>query len=172
VAQAPFWGHPHIPSLLVVADSWLVYMSHYVELIFTWLGSHQNILGWAGLVSLIMMVATLLAVPLIIISLPARYLNDVKKNRLADIQSFYRWPFLIVKNMMGVLLVLAGLAMLILPGQGLLTLAIGLGLMNFPGKRRLIRRIIGQPRVLRTINRWRAKAHKDPLDAPDDTAGD
>jgi hypothetical protein len=146
-------------------------MAHSFDLIFAWLRSHQDILGWAGLFSLILMVATLLAVPLIIISLPSRYLND-EKDRLSEIQSFWCWPYLILKNMMGVLLVLAGLAMLILPGQGLLTLAIGLGLMNFPGKRRLIRRIIGQPRVLRTINRWRAKAHKDPLVAPDDTAGD
>lgn len=117
-----------------------------------------------------MMVATLLTVPLIIVSLPSRYLNE-KKDRLSEIQSFWRWPYLVVKNMMGVLLVLAGLAMLVLPGQGLLTLAIGLGLMNFPGKRRLIRRLIGQPRVLRAINRLRAKAHKDPVEAPDGTTG-
>jgi len=121
--------------------------------------------------SLIMMAATLVAVPLIIIWLPSRYLNE-QKDRLSEIQSFWRWPYLIVKNLMGVLLVLAGLAMLVLPGQGLLTLAIGLGLMNFPGKRILTRRLIGQPRVLRTINRWRAKAHKDPLEAPDGTTGD
>ena len=140
-------------------------MSHSIDLIFTWLQSHQNILGWLGLLSLIMLVATLLAVPLIIVSLPSRYLNE-KKDRLSEIQSFWRWPYLVVKNMMGVLLVLAGLAMLVLPGQGLLTLAIGLGLMNFPGKRSLIRRLIGRPRVLRTINRWRAKAHKAPLEPP------
>ena len=146
-------------------------MSHSIDLIFTWLQSHQNILGWLGLLSLIMLVATLLAVPLIIVSLPSRYLNE-EKDRLSEIQSIWRWPFLVVKNMMGVLLVLAGLAMLVLPGQGLLTLAIGLGLMNFPGKRNLIRRLIGQPIVLRTINRWRAKAHKDPLEAPDSTTGD
>jgi hypothetical protein len=146
-------------------------MSYPFDVIFAWLRSHQNILGWAGLFSLTMMVATLLTVPLIIVLLPPRYLNE-QKDRLSEIQSFWRWPYLVVKNMIGVLLVLAGLAMLVLPGQGLLTLAIGLGLMNIPGKRRLIRRIIGQPRVLRTINRWRAKAHKDPLDAPDDTAGD
>lgn len=146
-------------------------MSHAFDVIFAWLRSHQNILGWAGLFSLIMMVATLLATPLIIVLLPSRYLNE-QKDRLSEIQSFWRWPYLIVKNMIGVLLVLAGLAMLVLPGQGLLTLAIGLGLTNFPGKRSLTRRLIGQPRVLRTINRWRAKAHKDPLEVPDPATGD
>jgi hypothetical protein len=146
-------------------------MSHFFDLIVAWLRSHQNILGWAGLLSLIMMVATLLAVPLIIISLPPQYLNE-EKDRLSELQSPWRWPYLVVKNIMGAVLLLAGVAMLILPGQGLLTLAIGLGLMNFPGKRSLIRRLIGRPRVLRTINQWRARAHKEPLEAPADAAGD
>ena len=146
-------------------------MSHFFDLIVAWLLSHQNILGWAGLLSLIMMVATLLALPLIIISLPPQYLNE-EKDRLSELQSPWRWPYLVVKNIMGAVLSLAGVAMLILPGQGLLTLAIGLGLMNFPGKRSLIRRLIGRPRVLRTINQWRARAHKEPLEAPADAAGD
>ena len=146
-------------------------MSHFFDLIVAWLRSHQSILGWAGLLSLIMMVATLLAVPLIIISLPPQYLNE-KKDRLSEIQSPWRWPYLVVKNITGAVLLLAGVAMLILPGQGLLTLAIGLGLMNLPGKRSLIRHLIGRARVLRTINQWRAKAHKEPLEAPADTTGD
>jgi hypothetical protein len=45
-----------------------------------------------------------------------------------------------------------------------------LGLMNFPDKRNLICRLIGRSRVLRTINRWRAKAHKAPLEPPDGSA--
>jgi len=140
-------------------------MSPSFDLIFAWLRSHQIILGWAGLFSLIMMAATLLAVPLIIIWLPSRYLNQ-EKDRMSKISPFWRRPYLVVKNLVGLLLVLAGVAMLVLPGQGLLTLAIGLGLMNFPGKRSLIRRLIWRPRVLRTINRWRAKAHKAPLEPP------
>jgi hypothetical protein len=146
-------------------------MSQSFDLIVAWLRSHQNILGWVGLFSLIMIVATLLAVLLIIISLPPQYLNE-EKDRLSEIQSPWRWPYLVVKNIMGAVLLLAGVAMLVLPGQGLLTLAIGLGLMNFPGKRSLICRLIGQPRFLRTINQWRAKAHKDPLEAPNSTTGD
>jgi hypothetical protein len=146
-------------------------MSHSFDLIVAWLRSHQNILGWAGLFSLIMMVATLLAVPLIIISLTPQYLNE-EKDRLSETQSPWRWPYLVVKNIMGAVLLLAGVTMLILPDQVLLTLAIGLGLMNFPGKRSLIRRLIGQHRVLRTINRWRAKAQKDPLEVANSAAGD
>jgi hypothetical protein len=61
--------------------------------------------------------------------------------------------------------------MLILPGQGLLTLVIGLALLNFPGKRRLIRHLIGQQRILGAINRMYARAHKEPLEMPQDNSG-
>lgn len=73
---------------------------------------------------------------------------------------------------MGLLLVLAGLSMLILTGQGLLTLAIGIALLDFPGKRRIVRCIIGQRRILSAINRLRARAHKEPLEAPQDSSKD
>jgi len=142
-------------------------MSLSFNSILMWLDSHQSILGWLGLISLLMMAATLLAAPLIIIWLPSRFLVE-ENDRLGQIPSFWRWPYLFVKNVLGILLVLAGLAMLVLPGQGLLTLIIGLVLLNFPGKRRLIRRLIGKPRVRKTINRWRARAHKKPLEAPAD----
>jgi MFS family permease len=132
-----------------------------------WLDSHQSILGWLGLLSLLMMAATLLAAPLIIVRLPSRFLVE-ENDGAAQIPFPWRWPYLFVKNVLGILLVLAGLAMLVLPGQGLLTLVIGLALLNLPGKRRLIRRLIGQPRVRRTINRLRTKFHKKPLEAPAD----
>ena len=58
---------------------------------------------------------------------------------------------------------LAGLAMLVLPGQGLLTILIGLMLLDFPGKRRLERRIVARPAILAMLNRMRARRGRDPL---------
>lgn len=144
-------------------------MRHTFDSIWTWLQSHQSLLGWLGLFSLLMMAATIVAIPLMIVRLPAGYLKE-DQDRLPPIAAAWRWPYLIAKNLAGAVLTLAGLAMLILPGQGLLTLVIGLSLMNFPAKRRLIRRLVGQQRVLRAINRLRARAHKAPLQTPADTA--
>ena len=76
---------------------------------------------------------------------------------------------LIGKNLLGGLLVLSGIAMLVLPGQGLLTIAMGLLLMDFPGKHRLERRIVRTRPVLRSINWLRRKAHKNPLKIDDQT---
>jgi hypothetical protein len=53
--------------------------------------------------------------------------------------------------------------MLVLPGQGILTMLIGISLVDFPGKRQLERKLIGQPAVLNTINRVREKFGQPPL---------
>jgi hypothetical protein len=53
--------------------------------------------------------------------------------------------------------------MLFLPGQGILTMLIGISLMNFPGKHHLEAKLIGQPTVLSAINAMRKKFGKPPL---------
>jgi hypothetical protein len=64
--------------------------------------------------------------------------------------------------------VLAGFAMLFLPGQGLLTILIGVSLMDFPKKRVLEAKMVGQPTLLGVINSMRHKFGKPPLTmAPD-----
>jgi UPF0716 family protein affecting phage T7 exclusion len=60
-------------------------------------------------------------------------------------------------------LILAGLAMLVLPGQGLLTILVGLVLVHVPGKRRLLRRILRQETVRETVDQLRRQAGREPL---------
>jgi len=70
---------------------------------------------------------------------------------------------IIAKNLVGFVLLMAGIAMLVLPGQGVLTMLIGISLMDFPKKRLLESKLIGQPLVFSGINRLRARFHKPPL---------
>ena len=56
-----------------------------------------------------------------------------------------------------------GVLMLVLPGQGVLTILIGLTLLDFPGKRRFVRRLLMRPRVFRVINRLRRRFGRPPL---------
>lgn len=72
----------------------------------------------------------------------------------------------IVKNLFGIVFVAAGMAMLFTPGQGVLTVLIGVTLLNFPGKRALELRIVKQPAVFSTINWFRAKANRPALHVP------
>jgi hypothetical protein len=73
-----------------------------------------------------------------------------------------------VKNIFGLLLFASGIAMLFLPGQGLITIFISLLFMNFPGKRKLITFLTRQKKVRATMNWIRAKSGKHPLNWPSD----
>ena len=56
-----------------------------------------------------------------------------------------------------------GILMLVLPGQGLLTILVGLMLSDYPGKFKLEKRIIKTNLVLKTINWYRTKSNIPPL---------
>ena len=70
---------------------------------------------------------------------------------------------LIIKNVIGYSLILGGIMMLVLPGQGLFTIIIGLMLSNYPGKYSIERKFIAIPSVLKSINWLRKKSDKPPL---------
>jgi len=74
-----------------------------------------------------------------------------------------RWTATVTKNVLGALLVIAGVIQIFTPGQGLLTILIGIVLLDFPGKRRLERKIVGRPKVLAAINALRARYGREPL---------
>lgn len=120
-----------------------------------------------GVFSLLLFAGTLIAVPVIIVALPHDLLT--RKYKSAGRQWLHLWylPYIVIKNLVGYMLFIAGLAMLVLPGQGLLTLFLALALINFPGKKKLIRRLLGQKRIFNTITRLRARFHKPPLELPE-----
>lgn len=75
-----------------------------------------------------------------------------------------RFALRLAKNAVGALLLVAGLLMLIGPGQGLLTLIVALGLLDVPGKRRLQRKLLFRPGVLRLVNRLRERAGSELIE--------
>jgi UPF0716 family protein affecting phage T7 exclusion len=67
----------------------------------------------------------------------------------------------------GGVLVVLGALMLVLPGQGILTILAGLFVMRFPQKRRLLARALAGKRVQRSLNYVRRRLGKAPLKFPD-----
>ena len=65
--------------------------------------------------------------------------------------------------MIGYSLVLGGTMMLVLPGQGVFTIFIGLMLSNYPGKYKIEKKFIAIPTVLKSVNWMRAKSNKLPI---------
>lgn len=114
--------------------------------------------------SVAMFIGSLIAIPWMLVRLPADYFDTrVARHWMRDRHPLLRAAGLLVKNVAGVVFVAAGLAMLVLPGQGILTILIGVSLVDFPGKRRLEAQLVGQPAVLRGINSVRARFGKPPL---------
>jgi hypothetical protein len=123
-----------------------------------------------GVSSVVLFVASLVVVPWLVVRLPADYFAHRHREHPPPAHPAWRITVLVVKNVAGATLVLAGIAMLVLPGQGLLSILSGVMLMDFPGKYRLERRIVGERTVLAALNWIRARAHRPPLvlDVPDD----
>jgi hypothetical protein len=69
------------------------------------------------------------------------------------------------KNLLGLLLVAAGVVMSLpgVPGQGLLTIVIGVMLLDFPGKLALERKLMMRPSIFKSINKLRVRFGKEPL---------
>jgi hypothetical protein len=142
-------------------------MSFFNSLI-DWGKSNDALLGWLAAASIAMIVLTPIVAGWALVQLPCDYFTSEKRRPL-DSWSKYptaRLALLIGKNLLGVVLIVAGLVMLIVPGQGLLTLLVGLLLTDFPGKFRLERWIVRRSSVRRTINWLRRRAKRPPLERP------
>lgn len=78
----------------------------------------------------------------------------------------------VLRNAVGWTLILLGVLMLVLPGQGVLTMLAGVVLADVPGKQALLRRLLTRGPVLRAVNAVRAKGDAPPLLIPGATGPD
>lgn len=130
-----------------------------------WLKAHEEILTALGLLSLGLFLVSLLVFPLIIIFLPHDYFVRPESSfaSLNPLTMLLR----ILKNAFGCLLVVAGVLMLFLPGQGLLSILLGISFINFPGKRQLELRILRFPKIRLSVAWIRRKAKRTPILLPE-----
>jgi hypothetical protein len=133
-----------------------------------WLLAYKDILWPLGLLSLAFLVLGVVLLPVIVVRLPSDYLARGKRSvrrRFASMSMGGR-IYLLVKNLFGGLLALAGIVMLVTPGQGLISIIVGVGMLDIPQKRRLLKLLAGRPGVLRSVNRFRARFGEPPLQPP------
>jgi hypothetical protein len=108
-----------------------------------------------------------IVLPWIVVRLPKDAFSNFKRsNWLDDQPAALRVPLRILKNVLALALVVVGIAMLVLPGQGVLAILLGVMLGDFPGKLKLQRWILAKPTVLNSLNWLRRKFRKPPLDRP------
>lgn len=123
-------------------------------------------LVWLIVFSVITFVASIVVTIFVLVKLPDTYFKASHGREFwVERHPVLRWGGLVVKNLLGALLVLFGILMSLpgVPGQGVLTILLGVMLLDFPGKRSLELRLVSRPKVLRTINRIRQRFDKPPL---------
>ena len=123
------------------------------------LSDYKIYLVWLGALSFIIFIFSLLAIKWLVTLIPSDYF--IKKNN-SEFRSNYPIFWLvsiIIKNLVGYTLIIGGILMLVLPGQGLFTIFVGLMLSNYPGKLYIERKLIAIPSVLRAINWLRKKSN-------------
>jgi hypothetical protein len=135
-----------------------------------WIRSHQALSGWLFALSATMFVGGLVLMPILLARMrPDHFVHpEPPAGSWRGRHPVIRLSFLAVKNLLGLLLLLAGLAMLVLPGQGIITVLVAISLLNFPGKRRLELALIRKRPVLQAVNWIRARADRPPLVLPED----
>jgi hypothetical protein len=133
-----------------------------------WITQNGKLLGLLGAVGVISLLATVLLLPFMVVRIPPDYFRRGRRRHdyVHDRHPLVHHSLIVLKNLLGAVLILAGVAMIFLPGQGLLTLLIGLMLTDFPGKYRLEKWLVAQPGVLRAVNWLRARADHPPILPP------
>ena len=125
--------------------------------------------GWIAAISIMTFVGTLVLIPVLVVRMPADYfVRPRRESTFAKSHPVVRIVFLVLKNMLGAALVLMGLV-LSLPlvfGQGVLTILIGISLLDLPGKRKLELAIVRRNPVRKSMDWMRSRAGRPPLELP------
>ena len=121
---------------------------------------------WVAASAAVLFVLSLAVIATLLIQLPATFFLDSHVRHLwIDRHPVIRWSGWLLKNLLGVLLILLGgvLSLPGIPGQGLLTILLGIVLLDFPGRRKFERGILRRPGIHSAVNRLRQRYGKPPL---------
>lgn len=127
--------------------------------------------SWKNILIGVLLFAVTFAISLAIVSLvmvkiPADYFQEGRPRKLwSDKPPVVRYLAIFGKNLLGVALVVVGILLSLpgVPGQGFLTILLGVMLLDFPGKQKLEHKIVSRPQVRNAINKLRAKFGKPEL---------
>ena len=118
---------------------------------------------WVGIVSFVVFVASLLLTPILLGKIPQDYFVHTNQHKV-EINHLGHLIIVVVRSLVGFVLLIAGIIMLVTPGQGIISILLGLFLMEFPGKRKLELKLINHEPTFKALNWLRGKANKDPFE--------
>ena len=130
-----------------------------------WIQHNKTCLFWLGAGSGVTFVVALVGMPFLIVRIPSDYFSIHRKPHeiLSNLHPVLHVLLWVGKNVLGMIFVFAGIMMLVLPGQGILTITAGILLLSFPGKFHIARWIVTRSPVRRALNWIRRRAGRGPL---------
>ncbi len=134
-------------------------LKSYCLIILGWLKAHVVALG---VISVASFICSILFCTLAIAYLPTDYFQSKRRTRRVS-QPVLRIVLKVIKNLVAAVLIVVGIIQIPLPGQGVLTVLIGIVISDIPGKRKLERRIIRLPAILSAANNIRSRFRRPLL---------
>ena len=134
-----------------------------IEKIQNLFGNYYDFFFWLGIVSSVIFLVSLLSIGWLVSLIPSDYFINKKESKFKLNYPVAWIVSVVIKNIFGYILIFGGILMLILPGQGLITIFVGLLLSNYPGKYSIEKRIIATPKILKSINWLRKRSNEPPL---------
>ena len=130
-----------------------------------WFSDHPEVLIGLGISSILIFIISIIGISWFVAQIPEDYFLSLKRkpSKWQEQKPILRLGILFGKNIIGFSLIIGGLLMLVLPGQGLLTIVTGLLLINYPGKYKLEQKLVAMPSIFKALNWIRVKANKPPL---------
>ena len=128
------------------------------------ISNYKSFILWLGTISFLIFIFSLFSIKWLVALIPSDYFINKSSSKFRSKYPIIWLLSIIIKNILGYTLIIGGILMLVLPGQGLFTIMIGLMLSNYPGKYLIEKRFIAIPRVLKTINWLRKRSDKSPLE--------
>lgn len=125
----------------------------------------SSVLAALAALSLLLVLVSVVLIPRALIRLPEDALTARIPRLRERLRAGGRAAVLafVGRNLLASLLLLAGLLMLVTPGQGMLTVVAALAVADFPGRRRLVRRLLHNRLLARAVQSLRLRAGAPPL---------
>lgn len=118
-----------------------------------------------SLIGIVVFIVSLASIPFIVSLIP----EDFFMKKFYSKRNFKNKSVILffIKNFFGLVFLAGGIIMLFVPGQGLLTILVALCLLSFPGKKKLMQKIIAKQGVQKTLNYFRRKNNKKDFIFPE-----
>ena len=107
--------------------------------------SYKVLILWLSSISLFIFLFSLISMRWLAGLIPSDYFIRKDVSRFKTNNPLLWYLVLLIKNILGYSLIIGGIMMLVLPGQGLFTIIIGLMLSNYPGKYYIEKRFVEYP---------------------------